>query len=128
MKTKALDKTSSQELDKAVFEAFTAFANRSDEITRSGRAKLLTYEGGKHRIVKEGFKGWTAQNTEDSREAEAGGIAIDKKTGQPITWDELEKISQEGERIRELQGDEAQEKFLEERIGSSPMDLKPFNF
>jgi len=120
MKTKALDKTSSQELDKAVFEAFTAFANRSDEISRSGRAKLITDDEGKRTIVKEGSTGWTQHDTEMCEMAEASGIAVWKKTGKPITWDELKKFANEVDRIRSAKGEEAADAFHEEHIGSIP--------
>ena len=62
---------------------------------------------------------WTTEDTEFCKAAIAGGLAINRATGKPLTLDELRKMHEEYGKVRgTVDGDE----FIRQRTRAEPFD------
>lgn len=64
---------------------------------------------------------WTQHDTEICERAEASGIAINIKTGKPLSFDELQKFALEFDKVRDRVTIKA---FMKDNIVSMPWNFK----
>lgn len=63
---------------------------------------------------------WTDLDTSICERAEASGMAINVKTGQPMTFNELKELAPEYDKIRTIT---TVDEFLKDKMNSKPFEF-----